>query len=374
MNILFYLPYNQQVVYIESIAEAFANQGEELYLLTHDEKGITHKNFAKYAVSVDSMKKPRFRVPLLYHQARVRQLNKYIRKNNIDIVYSHYQESNFISVFAQFFVKAKFVITRHHSDCAYLDSNIKEKIGDFFINKLAKVYISPSELVYNQMVEIEGTKPGKIKKINYGYNFENFKRPDQNQVKKIKVEYDCKFLLIKAARFIPEKRHYILLHVISKLVNEGFDIKLMLLGKGPIREQTEELVKKLNLVDRIFFLGYKTNVQDYFSAADLLVHLSLSEASNSAIKEAALTETPVVVCSNVGDFSEYIFHQKNGFILEKENPYDALYQLLKERYTENEENKKLGKQLKQDVMERFSIETVFPSYLEINKQLTNGEN
>jgi glycosyltransferase involved in cell wall biosynthesis len=55
------------------------------------------------------------------------------------------------------------------------------------------------------------------------------------------------------------------------------------------------------------------------SAADLIVHPSITEASSSLIKEAGLVNKPVIVCSGVGDFDQYIEHDKNGYLIKGDN-------------------------------------------------------
>ena len=62
------------------------------------------------------------------------------------------------------------------------------------------------------------------------------------------------------------------------------------------------------------------------AACDLMIHPSLSDASNSAIKEMGLLSKAVAVCSEVGDFDEYIVNDVNGFLM---SPINFLMQLLK---------------------------------------------
>jgi glycosyltransferase involved in cell wall biosynthesis len=362
MTILYFVPYNQQVVYIESIAEQESKRGHKIILATYDSDGPIHTNFKKFGSQTLSLKKPLIRLPFLYHFFRIFQLTRLCSKLNVNLVYSHYQEANLVSSIAQFFCKSTFILTRHHSDCAYVDNNVKEKIGDKIINRLAKYYIAPSNLVYHQIVEVEKTNPKKVYKIDYGYNFDNFQKPDLKVVAEIKSEYSAQLLLIEAARFIPEKRHKLLLEVISTLINEGLGIKLLLLGKGDLESELRQMVANKHLEERIIFLGYKHDISNYFAAADLMVHLSVSEASNSAVKEAAITGTPAAVCSDVGDFSDYIKHKKNGILLPRDHPESDLINHLKYYYERKDELRTMGQHLNEEVVKRFNISTVFSNY------------
>lgn len=369
LNILCFQPYNQAVVYIESTIEKMARQGHNTYLLTFAGKGDTHKNMERFGCktySLSSMPK----VPFFYQLLRVFQLALFCRKHQIDIVYSHYQESNLIAVLAQFFTKAKFIITRHHSDCGYLDHNRKEIIADKIINYLAKIQIAPSNKVYHQMVKVEGCDPQKVKRIDYGYNFAAFPQPDQEKVKMICEEWSgAPLLIVMAARFIPEKRHKLLFKTIRQLRGEGYDIRALVPGRGPEEDAMKNYVRQYHLQDAISFPGFQRDIQNYFAAADLIVHLSVSEASNSAIKEAALQGKTVVVCEGVGDFSDYIEHGRNGFLISREDCFHDLISLLKKIYEDRESLELIGNELRNTVRERFNIDTVFPSYEQLHQDL-----
>lgn len=368
LNILFYQPYNQAVNYIESLLGEMISRGHKGYFLSHERYGDTHFNIEQ--LGGETFSQPvEIHIPGIYHLQRLWQLAYFCRKHNIDIVYSHYQEANLIAVATQYFTKAKFIITRHHSDCGHVDQNYREVIGDKVINKLAKVYIAPSNKVYDQIVNIEGACSKKVKRIDYGYNFGKFNLPNKNVVQQIRKQYPAKLLLVKAARLIPEKRHLVLFKVLKDLVVEGIDVKVLVLGKGPNLEMLEHYVQENHIEKNVFFLGFKSNIQDYYVAADMVVHLSISEASNSAIKEAGLLGKAVAVCKDVGDFSDYIDPDRNGFLLSKDCPETELKNLLIKVYYKEFDTGKIGQRLKRTIVDRFSIEKVFAQYESIHQDI-----
>jgi L-malate glycosyltransferase len=371
MRILFYQPYNQTVVYIESIQEKFAQDGHDTFFISHAEHGDTHENLEKFGCVTFSF--PIKRAGFMdYYYSRIKYLSNFCKKNKIDIVYSHFQEANLIAVLAQYFCKSKFVITRHHSDCGYLDNNWKERWGDKIINKLSKVYIAPSSLVYNQIVNIEGTEESKVRLINYGYNFENFEKPNEVAVEEIKQKFSATLLIVCAARFILEKRHDQLLDSVQELLNAGItDFKLVLLGKGPLESNIKERIVREELAEWVYLEGFKRNVMDYYKAASLIVHFSQSEASNSAIKEAAINDTTVAVCAEVGDFSDYVVNNVNGFLINKEDPGKDFVDIITKILTTNIDLESLGGKLHSDVIERFHIDNVIDDYRQINQTLTS---
>ncbi len=366
MRILFYQPYNQIVVYIESVAEEFVRQGHQVFFASHEEKGDTHRAFESFGCETFSLPVTKTN-PVLYHLRRIRTLVRFCRQYKIDVVYSHFQEANIVSAMAQFFCRARFILTRHHSDCAYLDNNVKEKVADWIINCLAKQQIAPSTKVLNQIVNVEGGTRSNVQLIKYGYNFSRFPRPDEANVESIRSRFGDGFLLVKAARFIPEKRHAELIHAVGRLREMGYSFRLVLLGRGPLEEELRQKVAEKGLDDMIYFAGFQRNIQDYYAAADIVVHFSLSEASNSAIKEAGLVRTPVAVCDDVGDFSDYVESGRNGFLLSRNNPGDDFVTLMKDVLNNRYNLIQIGNALHDDVIMHFNIKNVIAAYDSLNQ-------
>ena len=79
----------------------------------------------------------------------------------------------------------------------------------------------------------------------------------------------------------------------------GHDIKLLLLGDGPLKDFYKSKVNQLGLEDTVLFLGVKTNVQDYLFAADCYVMPSLYEGLPVAGIEAECTGLPCFFSKNI---------------------------------------------------------------------------
>lgn len=362
MRILFFTPYNQSTPYIESLIIRFSRDGNSIFLVTLEAKGHLHKilsNHVDQSVGLDIQNNR----GLIYLFIKILKIRRFCRKNKVDIVHSHYQEANLISVFAQLFSKTKFIITRHHSDCSYVDTNLKERLADSIINKLSRKYIAPSKKVYDQMI-LEGTNKRKIELIPYFYDFSDTVSNSKNN--KSTFQKKSHFLILEAARFIPEKRHHILIEIIDHLTKAGLDIELILLGKGPLKEKIQDDVSDRNLKNRVHFIGFVEDPKFYYSLADIFVHLSITEASNSAVKEAGMLGTPCIVCQDVGDFSDYIKHMNNGWLVNKEKPMDQTIQILLDIYKDKYDLKMISERFKESIYQTFSSEDILIKYHNIH--------
>lgn len=365
MNILFYYPDNERSISLSTLMIEFRKQGHNVFLLTHADKGLLHQDVEPGGVKTFCYKIKKNN-SLIFYLKHIRFLISFLKKNKIDIVYSHIQVANFISVFASRFSKARFILCRHHSDCAYLDNNFTEKLFDKVINRLGKEFIVPSQKVKDQMTLIEKAGNCKIYLIRYAYDFDKYPKPRQQEVDEIRLKYKASLLVVKVARLIPEKRHLILFDIVRKLRDEGLDIKVMVLSDGPERANLESYISIHNLKNNIFMLGYKTDVMNYLAAADIVVHVSESEASNSLIKEAGILKKAIVVCSDVGDFDEYLVNGKNALVLAKTNPGVELEEVLRKAYRSEVDKDLLGTNLCNTVIGRFSLPVIIKEYDKIN--------
>lgn len=364
MNILFYYPSNQRTISIESVILKFKSQGHHVILLTQTEKGDLHAELESNGIESHSFFIEK-RNSVVYYIKHLLFLIKFCRNNRIDIVYSHLQQANIISVFAQFFCKSKFYICRHHSSVNGADRNFNQTLFDKIINRLARLIIVPSKMVYKQVCEIEGVNPNKVKLIYYGYDFEKYPKPNSNEVDKIRKQYNAKLLLVKVARLVPGKRYDILFNVIKKMVVEdNKDVKLLVISEGPLMSEFKSYIHSNHLSNHIFLLGNKENVIDYLKAADAVPLLSEAEASNSVIKEAGLVKKTVIVCREVGDFEDYIVDKVSGYLIPKVNPEKELYDVIKSIYNNNHIS--IGENLNHSVLTTFSIESVISSYCNLN--------
>lgn len=364
-KILIYYPNNKRTIAIESLLIELKKQGHNVWLLSNEDNyGELHK-----VLGLQGIKASAFNVsiknPLIYYLKHINFLVHFIRKNKFDIVYSHIQRSNFIAVIAQYFCNSRFIICRHHSD---INTKFKERFLDMVINKLAKTIVVPSKKVMNHMTLSEGVPRKKIRLINYGYNFNAYDKPDLKEAGIIKNNFSCNLLIIQVARLMPGKRYLELCLVIKTLFEKGYDIKLIALGEGEEEEKLKKFIQKNNLEKTIHLLGYKNNVIDYLYAADLVVLLSRSEASNSVIKEAALVKRPVIICNDVGDFDDYIEHGINGFKINKDDPKPELMKLIIDFYNNKYDTDALTENLYKKVIATFSIDNVAYKYDEFNNR------
>ncbi len=331
-------------------------------ILTLTEKGPFHEVLEKKGIRTFShvlLRKQSWK----YFFRHARFLLRFCRQHRVDIVLSHLQEGNIIAVMAQPFLKARLITFRHHAESRFyaefgekfgMKRNKKEVFLDKIINRLAKKIVVPSTDVWNGMKKYEKCNMKKVLLLPYIYDFSAYPQPDQEKVKRIREQYSCHLLLIMVSRMIVSKQHGPVFAMLKKLIAEGMSIKMIVMDDGPLRQDLEMFIKENKLEDHIILTGFREDFVNYMAAADLLVHPSVTEASNNVAKEMGLLEKGVAVCRHVGDFDDYITDDKNGYFLESNNLEQSIELVIRDAYANPDKLNRFGRELKKNVLQYFS--------------------
>lgn len=129
--------------------------------------------------------------------------------------------------------------------------------------------------------------------------------------------------IIFAGRLYYYKGITYLLQALEHLIPDYPNLKLTILGTGPMKNKIQELILNRNLKDRVFLRGQvdRSQLMEEVLAADVAVFPSLREAQPVSVLEAMALEKPVVVF----DYSfarEIVKDQDTGFLARPENSKD----------------------------------------------------
>jgi glycosyltransferase involved in cell wall biosynthesis len=103
-------------------------------------------------------------------------------------------------------------------------------------------------------------------------------------------------VLLALSRLHPKKG----LDTLLMALRDMPDCVAWLAGDGPLRRNLETLAKKLNVLDRVRFLGWRTDRGALLRAADICVLPSRYEPFGTVILEAWAAGTPLVACASAG--------------------------------------------------------------------------
>jgi glycosyltransferase involved in cell wall biosynthesis len=111
--------------------------------------------------------------------------------------------------------------------------------------------------------------------------------------------------LASIGRLSHEKGVDVLLRALGRLGRDHHDWRCLIAGEGPERPRLEELTMRLELGNRVTFLGQVDDVHELYAAADLIVLPSRSEGLPNVLLEA-LYASKSVIATAVGGVPEVV--------------------------------------------------------------------
>ena len=369
MNILIYFPYNLRTVEQQSVMEMLVTKGHTVVLLTTCERGYLHEFVEEKGIIGEWINRQEVQGKFSFYKANFKKLKHVLEEYKIDVVFAHQQSAALLAGLMRKTKKFQLIYVRHNSDEDYQLHPAKAKWYNRLINYLTPIKVAPSSVVKRFWIEEEGVASRQITHINYGYNFNQYPQPVYERVKQIKKEFPGSLRILSVARLVSSKRHELMFAVIKRLVDSGVNCRMICLGSGPLQTQLQQKISSAGLENHIFLLGRQENVFDYLAASDVFMHLSSTEASNSAVKEAGLCKKLVLACKGVGDFEDYIVNYQNGFLLNKAEPVEEAFQILMSVVKNEIHKESIGEELFTTVITKFDINNVAHKYDELLNRL-----
>lgn len=163
---------------------------------------------------------------------------------------------------------------------------------------------------------------------------------------------DRKFLIVCVSRFTQGKGQEVLVQAIRSLskVELVGKIKVLFLGAGN-SSSLENLIQTREDKENFSVLGFKNNIVDYISAADLVAHPSTIDSFSQLILEAQALGKPVVDV-DAGAAKSQIQDGKTGFVVHKGDASeiaDRIAYLL----MDEDQLKEFGARAELRIMERY---------------------
>jgi glycosyltransferase involved in cell wall biosynthesis len=107
--------------------------------------------------------------------------------------------------------------------------------------------------------------------------------------------------LVNAGSFVPKKNQQFLVDVVKELVKVRNDVKLVLLGDGPLLNDVKKKIKEYGLENHIECKGNVESVESYLAEANVYVHSATYEPFGLVLLEAMAAGLPVIALDGKGN-------------------------------------------------------------------------
>jgi len=231
-------------------------------------------------------------------------LYKFLKRHTYKVIHVHYTTP----LRATYLLAAKLAgvpVRIYHSHSAEVSgkSHIKLLVYNFFRKKIEKWgthWFACSQAAALWMYTKSVIDNRKACIIYNGIDVKRFEfNKDKRSLIRSELGIDDKFVLIHTGRFLEQKNHPFLIDILFEIRKRYRDVKLLLLGNGKLMNDVKKKVKDYGLEGDVVFLGIKSNVEDYLSAADCYVMPSLYEGLPVAAVEAQCSGLPCVLSDSI---------------------------------------------------------------------------
>ena len=170
---------------------------------------------------------------------------------------------------------------------------------------------------------------------------------------------------ISVGTVFPQKGFDRLLKVHKRLLDDGFNHKILIIGDGYDLENLKKLQEELGISQTATIFGFTDNPYPYFKAADFYILSSRYEGFPTVLFEA-ITLKKNIIATDVSGVREMLDNGKLGLIIE--NSEEGIYAGMKKALTEESGFKKYSENLA-DYKTPFNLENSVNSIIKIIDEL-----
>lgn len=302
-----------------------------------------------------------------YDFSVISKIKQTIKDNGISVVHTHGPRANLFTYLVRQTTSFKWVSTIHSDPSQdFIKGGIKGKIFTTINMKVIKKidhFFAVSER-FKQMLVGFGLPAEKITTVYNGISFDEQLECKLSR-KDLQLQEDD-FVICMVARLHPIKGHTVVFDAMKKITGANPNVKLLLIGDGPEREELEQEVNSKGLTQHVRFLGFQRDVHSYLCISDVKLLASYSESFPLVILEAARALTPVI-STDVGGVKDLISDPTLGWIVPIKDS-EALAGAITEAI-EKENLPDLGKNLFKKASSLYSVDQLAKSTEETYKKI-----
>ena len=251
----------------------------------------------------------------------------------------------------------------------WVHNDISKVFGNGYKAKLKlkndlKAYEKYDEIIFvsdENLEDFKQTYPQiDNKKLKVIRNYIDYKKVLEKAEQEIDDAVTDKVSLVSVCRLVDQKALDRFAAVHRRLLNEGLDHQVFVVGDGPARETLNDLIEKLNIKDSFKLLGARQNPYPYIKQADYFCLLSYYEGWGMVLDEAKILNKNILITDTAAKECVKDYAKAQVFDNTEDGIYEGLKNVLqnvkKEKQSTNENIDAIAKYY-EDIA--IQIETMF---------------
>lgn len=259
---------------------------------------VYDEQFKKMGIQIIELLDEKITNPIKRFKQGVPAFELYLRAERVDII--HFNLSDSIDLLYVLLAKKYGVKVRIlHSHNSMANSRVKviaHRMGMIFLKNTPNYFWACSHEAAMWLFPSRVYESGRYELIHNAIELDDFTYSNavREEIRK-KYGWADQFVVGHVGRFNAQKNHKFLVDVFEKIVDQNINSKLILVGSGQLREETENYVKEKGMQERVVFWGESDEVNRLLQGFDLFLLPSLYEGLPFVLVESQAAALPALV-------------------------------------------------------------------------------
>lgn len=356
---------------VMELAMEYKNLGHEVVIISMSSGGNMLNRFKKSCIKLkefDLDRQFRFSPVWLVDVAKARKrIKHFLKEESFDVVHIHLMGPEIDFLHAARWVKTKVVVYTIHS--VYRQFCSKEPIDKIKNWRRRKAYIKYDHIyavddeVKDWAIKCNMIKPDHISVVRNGIDFSRLHISLTKEELRRKYGWNQdEIVILNIGRLTEPKNQIALIRAIHLIFKKGINLRLVIVGDGPLKSFLEDEVRTLSLNHRVQLLGYREDIPSLLKAADVFAFPSLWEGLPIALLEALACDIRVVA-SNIPIHRKILGGGNFGWLTSISSPEEISDSILNALKNIESTNLKVST-AKKMVLENFSSKRMANDYIE----------
>jgi len=267
------------------------------------------------------------------------------------------------------FSKAKLICSFRGFDASsFVKTHGKEIYEELF--QRADYLLPNSEYLKKKLIDW-GCDQKKIKVHRSGIDCHQFFFQERS------LRSDKKYLFVMIGRLIEKKGMRFGIDAMHNLVKSGMNIRMHIVGDGPLQEELDKQIRELQLTDRVKLVGLKDQMEviellekaHFLLAPSITAHDGNQESIVNTAKEAMSMGLIVIASDHAGN-SELIKDNINGFLV-PEGDVKAIEEKINYLVNQPHNWPSVSKAARETIEQEYNIKKLNDELVKIYQKISN---
>ncbi|MFO0701282.1 MAG: glycosyltransferase family 4 protein [Nitrospira sp.] len=298
----------------------------------------------------------------------VRETGTAFHGRGIDVIHAHRNKENLLAWCILKRVGGRSLVSTLHGlseaggewGLARLRRHVAERVDDGLLRRSFNSVVAVSDNIRQILVGQKGFCAAQVSVIHNGIDLPPWSLARRRS--------SAPFRIGSVGRFVPVKDFPLFIATGKVLVEAGEDVRLMLLGEGPKKDELQALVKREGLDAVVSFVDPCADPTEFYRSLDLYLNTSRHEGIPLSLLEAMACGTPVVAPA-VGGIPEILRDQQEGGLVTERSAV-AFAEACRRMLHDREAYDSVRMRARERVESEFSSEKMAASYLALYRKLS----